>query len=94
MNEEFAEQSVTKDVTDVAPAGAIIYVKLRRGEWAGLAGGHYIGRVVGDYGTGFEAVPLDGRRFIGVAPYPSIEDAFEVLALDFAYHYGEAKVSA
>lgn len=72
----------------------LTYIKVRRGEWAGLMGEHYIGRVVGDYSTGFEAVPLDGRRFIGSHPFPSIEDAFEALALEFAYHYGESKVAA
>lgn len=72
----------------------ISYTTVRRGEWAGLQDGHYIGRVVGDYATGFEAYPLDGRRFLGAKPFDSIEAAFEALALEFAYHYGEATVAA
>jgi len=75
-------------------ASQITYTRLGRNEWAGLSGAHFIGRVVGDYGTGFEAVPLDGRRFIGAHPFQCVEDAFEALALEFAYHYGEATVSA
>jgi hypothetical protein len=82
-------QDFTNPVTD-----QVAYVKLGRNEWAGLSGGHFIGRVVGDYAVGFEAVPLDGRRFVGSAPFVSVEDAFEFLALDFAFHYGEVKVSA
>lgn len=72
----------------------ISYTTVRRGEYAGVQDGHYIGRVVGDYATGFEALPLDGRRFMSVVPFASVEAAFEALALEFAFHYGEATVAA
>ena len=72
----------------------IAYAMVRRGEYAGARGCHFIGRVLGDYSTGFWAIKLDGRRMMSPEPYLTPEQAFEVLALEFDLHYGEALAAA
>ncbi|MDR6861997.1 hypothetical protein [Phycicoccus sp. 3266] len=61
----------------------ITFTTVRRGERVGAVGDRYIGRVLGDFATGFWAIRPDGHRLPGHWDAP--EEAFEVLALEAAF---------
>lgn len=61
----------------------IQFMQVRRGEYVGAYSNHMIGRVLGDYSTGFWAIKLDGTR--SLTTYATPDEAFEALALEFTF---------
>ena len=62
-------------------------VMIRPGEYVAAQGDHMVGRIRADQWHGLTAVTLDGRELPG---FDSLTAAGEVLALEFALHYGDS----
>lgn len=66
----------------------IATAEIRAGEYVAADGAHMLGRIQGDHWFGFWAYTLDGERLPHA--FATIEEAAEVLALEFAMNYGAA----
>jgi hypothetical protein len=64
----------------------IATAEIRTGEYVAADGAHMLGRIQGDHWFGFWAYTLDGERL--PCAFPTIEEAAEVLALEFRIGYG------
>ena len=60
---------------------------IRQGEYVAADGDHMTGRITGDHWFGFWAHTLDGERLPHA--FETLEEAAEVLALEFALGYGK-----